>query len=101
MNINETKLLNAMLVVAANVSPEKLREYANIMEISPDVRSDNRFSDADILRTAQGLFRAYRDKHVQELSAEQAQPFRRRFVPVFEMLDECLEYYSPKRISHD
>jgi hypothetical protein len=97
MNTNETKLLNAMLVVAANVSPEKLREYANIMEMSPDVRSDNRFSDADILRTAQGLLRAYRDKHVQEIPAEGAQPFRRRFMPALELLDECLEYYSPKK----
>ena len=97
MNTNETKLLNAMLVVAANVSPEKLREYANIMEMSPNVRSDNRFSDADILRTAQGLLRAYRDKHVQEIPAEGAQPFRRRFIPVLEMLDECLEYYSLKK----
>lgn len=97
MNTNETKLLNAMLVVAANVSPEKLREYANIMEMSPDVRSDNRFSDADILRTAQGLLRAYRDKHVQEIPAEGAQPFRRRFMPALELLDECLEYFSPKK----
>lgn len=97
MNTNETKLFNAMLVVAANVSPEKLREYANIMEMSTNVRSDNRFSDADILRTAQGLLRAYRDKRVQEIPAEGAQPFRKRFVPALELLDECLKYYSPEK----
>lgn len=99
MNINETKLLDAMLVVAANVSPEKLREYANIMSMdkSTNVRSDDRFSDADILRTAMGLLRAYRDKRIQEIPANRAQPFRRRFMPVLEMLEECLKYYSPEK----
>lgn len=103
MNNNETQLLNSMLALAAlsaNISPEELKEYVNVLSPSENhskVRSDDRFSDADILRTAQGLLRAYRDKRVQEIPAEGAQPFRRRFVPALELLDECLEYYSPKK----
>lgn len=103
MNTNETQLINSMLALAAlsaNISPEELKEYVNVLsskENPSKVRSDDRFSDADILRSAMGLLRAYRDKHVQELFPEQHQPFTRRFIPVIEMLEECLEYFFPNK----
>lgn len=101
MNTNETQLINSMLALAAlsaNISPEELKEYVNVLSVdSSKVRSDDRFSDADILRSAMGLLRAYRDKHVQELFPEQHQPFTRRFIPVIEMLEECLEYFFPNK----
>ena len=65
MNTNETQLLNSMLALAAlsaNISPEELKEYVNVLSSdSSKVRSDDRFSDADILRSAMGLLRVYRD----------------------------------------
>lgn len=55
MNTNETQLLNSTLALAAlsaNISPEELKEYVNVLspsENSSKVRSDDRFNDADIL----------------------------------------------------
>lgn len=52
MNTNETQLINSMLALAAlsaNISPEELKEYVNVLSSdSSKVRSDDRFSDADI-----------------------------------------------------
>lgn len=100
MNNNETQLLNSVLAIAAlsaNISPEELKEYVNVLSAdSSKVRSDDRFSDADILRSAIGLLRVYRDEHIKDLLPAQRQPFARRFIPVIEMLEECMEYSADK-----
>lgn len=74
MNTNETQLLNSMLALAAlsaNISPEELKEYVNVLSSdSSKVRSDDRFSDADILRSAMGLLRVYRDETIANHPAE-------------------------------
>jgi hypothetical protein len=75
MNTNETQLLNSMLALAAlsaNISPEELKEYVNVLspsENSSKVRSDDRFNDADILRSAVGLLRVYRDETIAKYPA--------------------------------
>ena len=71
MNNNETQLLNSVLAIAAlsaNISPEELKEYVNALSVdSSKVRSDDRFSDADILRSAVGLLRVYRDETIAKM----------------------------------
>lgn len=73
MNNNETQLLNSVLAIAAlsaNISPEELKEYVNALSVdSSKVRSDDRFSDADILRSAVGLLRVYRDETIAKYPA--------------------------------
>lgn len=73
MNNNETQLLNSVLAIAAlsaNISPEELKEYVNVLSVdSSKVRSDDRFSDADILRSAVGLLRVYRDETIAKYPA--------------------------------
>ena len=73
MNTNETQLLNSILALAAlsaNISPEELKEYVNVLSSdSSKVRSDDRFSDADILRSAIGLLRVYRDESLEKMAA--------------------------------
>lgn len=73
MNTNETQLLNSMLALAAlsaNISPEELKEYVNVLSSdSSKVRSDDRFNDADILRSAAGLLRVYRDETIAKYPA--------------------------------
>lgn len=73
MNTNETQLLNSMLALAAlsaNISPEELKEYVNVLSSdSSKVRSDDRFNDADILRSAVGLLRVYRDETIAKYPA--------------------------------
>ena len=101
MNTNENQLLNSLLVLAvlANVSPEKLKEYANALclkNMSTNVRSDDRFSDADIIRSALGLLRVYRDETIAHMAAFEKQPFLRKVTPAIGVLEDCLEYYSNK-----
>lgn len=101
MNTNENQLLNSLLVLAvlANVSPEKLKEYANALSLknmSTNVRSDDRFSDADIIRSALGLLRVYRDETIAHMAAFEKQPFLRKVTPAIGVLEDCLEYYSNK-----
>lgn len=73
MNNNETQLLNSVLAIAAlsaNISPEELKEYVNVLSVdSSKVRSDDRFSDADILRSTVGLLRVYRDETIAKYPA--------------------------------
>lgn len=73
MNNNETQLLSSVLAIAAlsaNISPEELKEYVNALSVdSSKVRSDDRFSDADILRSAVGLLRVYRDETIAKYPA--------------------------------
>ena len=100
MNTNETQLLNSMLALAAlsaNISPEELKEYVNVL--SPDsnkVRSDDRFSDADILRSAIGLLRVYRDETIASMAAAEKHPFLRKVTPAIGVLEDCMEYFSNK-----
>ena len=101
MNTNENQLLNSLLVLAAlaNVSPEKLKEYTNALSLknmSTNVRSDDRFSDADIIRSALGLLRVYRDETIAHMAAFEKQPFLRKVTPAIGVLEDCLEYYSNK-----
>lgn len=89
MNTNETQLVKSMLALAAlsaNISPEELKEYVNVL--SPDskqVRSDDRFSDVDILRSAIRLLRVYRDETSTPL-----------VTPTISVLENCIEYYANK-----
>lgn len=101
MNTNENQLLNSLLVLAAlaNVSPEKLKEYTNALSLknmSTNVRSNDRFSDADIIRSALGLLRVYRDETIAHMAAFEKQPFLRKVTPAIGVLEDCLEYYSNK-----
>lgn len=90
MNTNETQLVKSMLALAAlsaNISPEELKEYVNVLSPSENpskVRSDDRFSDADILRSAIGLLRVYRDESL------------RKVTPAIGVLEDCMEYFSNK-----
>lgn len=102
MNTNETQLIKTMIVLAAitnNVSPEKLKEYTNALslkDMSSNVRSDDRFSDADIIRSALGLLRAYRDETSVHMAMFEKQPFLRKVTPAIGVLEDCLEYYVNK-----
>lgn len=100
MNTNETKLLNSMLALAAlsaNISPEELKEYVNVLSSdSSKVRSDDRFSDADILRSAMGLLRVYRDETIAKMVPAERHPFLRKITPAIGVLEDCMEYFSNK-----
>ena len=102
MNTNETQLLNSMLALAAlsaNISPEELKEYVNVLspsENSSKVRSDDRFSDADILRSAAGLLRVYRDETIAKMAVFEKNPFLRKVTPAIGVLEDCMEYFSNK-----
>lgn len=100
MNTNETQLLNSMLALAAlsaNISPEELKEYVNVLSSdSNKVRSDDRFSDADILRSAMGLLRVYRDESLEKMAAFEKHPFLRKITPAIGVLEDCMEYFSNK-----
>lgn len=102
MNTNETQLLNSMLALAAlsaNISPEELKEYVNVLspkENPSKVRSDDRFSDADILRSAMGLLRVYRDESLEKMAAFEKHPFLRKVTPAIGVLEDCMEYFSNK-----
>lgn len=100
MNTNETQLLNSMLALAAlsaNISPEELKEYVNVLSSdSSKVRSDDRFSDADILRSAMGLLRVYRDESLEKMAAFEKHPFLRKITPAIGVLEDCMEYFSNK-----
>lgn len=102
MNTNETQLLNSMLALAAlsaNISPEELKEYVNVLspkENPSKVRSDDRFSDADILRSAIGLLRVYRDESLEKMAAFEKHPFLRKITPAIGVLEDCMEYFSNK-----
>ena len=100
MNTNETQLLNSILALAAlsaNISPEELKEYVNVLSSdSSKVRSDDRFSDADILRSAMGLLRVYRDETIAKMVPAERHPFLRKITPAIGMLEECMEYFANK-----
>lgn len=102
MNNNETQLLNSVLAIAAlsaNISPEELKEYVNALspsENSSKVRSDDRFNDADILRSAVGLLRVYRDETIAKMVPAERHPFLRKITPAIGMLEECMEYFANK-----
>lgn len=102
MNTNETQLLNSMLALAAlsaNISPEELKEYVNVLspkENPSKVRSDDRFSDADILRSAIGLLRVYHDESLEKMAAFEKHPFLRKVTPAIGVLEDCMEYFSNK-----
>lgn len=100
MNTNETQLINSMLALAAlsaNISPEELKEYVNVLSSdSSKVRSDDRFSDADILRSAAGLLRVYRDESLEKMAAFEKHPFLRKVTPAIGVLEDCMEYFSNK-----
>ena len=100
MNNNETQLLNSVLAIAAlsaNISPEELKEYVNALSVdSSKVRSDDRFSDADILRSAVGLLRVYRDETIAKMVPAVRHPFLRNITPAIGMLEECMEYFANK-----
>lgn len=102
MNTNETQLINSMLALAAlsaNISPEELKEYVNVLspkENPSKVRSDDRFSDADILRSAIGLLRVYRDESLEKMAAFEKHPFLRKVTPAIGVLEDCMEYFSNK-----
>lgn len=102
MNTNETQLINSMLTLAAlsaNISPEELKEYVNVLspkENPSKVRSDDRFSDADILRSAIGLLRVYRDESLEKMAAFEKHPFLRKITPAIGVLEDCMEYFSNK-----
>lgn len=100
MNTNETQLLNSMLTLAAlsaNISPEELKEYVNVLSSdSSKVRSDDRFSDADILRSAMGLLRVYRDETIAKMVPAERHPFLRNITPAIGVLEDCMEYFSNK-----
>lgn len=100
MNNNEIQLLNSMLTLAAlsaNISPKELKEYVNVLSSdSSKVRSDDRFSDADILRSAVGLLRVYRDESLEKMAAFEKHPFLRKITPAIGVLEDCMEYFSNK-----
>lgn len=100
MNTNETQLINSMLTLAAlsaNISPEELKEYVNVLSSdSSKVRSDDRFSDADILRSAMGLLRVYRDETIAKMVPAERHPFLRKITPAIGVLEDCMEYFSNK-----
>lgn len=102
MNNNETQLINSMLALAAlsaNISPEELKEYVNVLSPSENpskVRSDDRFNDADILRSAVGLLRVYRDETIASMAAAEKHPFLRKVTPAIGVLEDCMEYYANK-----
>lgn len=100
MNTNETQLINSMLALAAlsaNISPEELKEYVNVLSSdSSKVRSDDRFSDADILRSAMGLLRVYRDETIAKMVPAERHPFLRKITPAIGVLEDCMEYFSNK-----
>lgn len=100
MNNNETQLLNSVLAIAAlsaNISPEELKEYVNALSVdSSKVRSDDRFNDADILRSAVGLLRVYRDETIAKMVPAERHPFLRKITPAIGMLEECMEYFANK-----
>lgn len=102
MNTNETQLINSMLALAAlsaNISPEELQEYVKVLSPSENpskVRSDDRFSDADILRSAIGLLRVYRDESLEKMAAFEKHPFLRKITPAIGVLEDCMEYFSNK-----
>ena len=100
MNTNETQLINSMLTLAAlsaNISPEELKEYVNVLSSdSSKVRSDDRFSDADILRSAIGLLCVYRDESLEKMAAFEKHPFLRKVTPAIGVLEDCMEYFSNK-----
>lgn len=102
MNTSETQLINSMLALAAlsaNISPEELKEYVNVLspkENPSKVRSDDRFSDADILRSAIGLLRVYRDESLEKMAAFEKHPFLRKITPAIGVLEDCMEYFSNK-----
>lgn len=102
MNTSETQLINSMLALAAlsaNISPEELKEYVNVLspkENPSKVRSDDRFSDADILRSAIGLLRVYRDESLEKMAAFEKHPFLRKVTPAIGVLEDCMEYFSNK-----
>lgn len=60
------------------------------------VRSDDRFSDADILRSAIGLLRVYRDESLEKMAAFEKHPFLRKVTPAIGVLEDCMEYFSNK-----
>lgn len=69
------------------------------MFFSPDSskdRSDDRFSDADILRSAIGLLRVYRDESLEKMAAFEKHPFLRKVTPAIGVLEDCMEYFSKK-----
>lgn len=100
MNTNETQLINSMLALAAlsaNISPEELKEYVNVLSSdSSKVRSDDRFNDADILRSAVGLLRVYRDETIAKMVPAERHPFLRKITPAIGVLEDCMEYFSNK-----
>lgn len=100
MNTNETQLINSMLALAAlsaNISPEELKEYVNVLSSdSSKVRSDDRFNDADILRSAVGLLRVYRDETIAKMVPAERHPFLRKITPAIGMLEECMKYFANK-----
>lgn len=100
MNNNETQLLNSVLAIAAlsaNISPEELKEYVNALSVdSSKVRSDDRFNDADILRSAIGLLRVYRDESLEKMAAFEKHPFLRKVTPAIGVLEDCMEYFANK-----
>lgn len=102
MNTNETQLINSMMALAAlsaNISPEELKEYVNVLspkENPSKGRSDDRFSDADILRSALGLLRAYRDETIAHMAVFEKNPFLRKITPAIGVLEDCMEYYANK-----
>lgn len=51
-----------------------------------DSRSDDRFSDADILRSAVGLLRVYRDETIAKMVPAERHPFLRKITPDFDAL---------------
>ena len=94
MNNNETQLLNSVLAIAAlsaNISPEELKEYVNALSVdSSKVRSDDRFNDADILRSAVGLLRVYRDETIAKMVPAERHPFLRKITPAIGVLEDCM-----------
>lgn len=60
------------------------------------VRSDDRFSDADILRSAMGLLRVYRDETIAKMVPAEKHPFLRKVTPAIGVLEDCMEYFSNK-----
>lgn len=101
MNTNETQLINSMLALAAlsaNISPEELKEYVNVLSVNTNkVRSDDRFSDVDILRSALGLLRVYRDESIAHMAEFEKHPFLRKVTPAIGVLENCLEYFANKK----
>ena len=87
----------ALAALSANISPEELKEYVNVLSSdSSKVRSDDRFSDADILRSAIGLLRVYRDESLEKMAAFEKHPFLRKVTPAIGVLEDCMEYFSNK-----